>query len=60
MEEEAEELDEEGNESGYNGEEVAYDEYGEPIAPVRRTTLWWPVVLFLLSRYPIVPQLQLM
>ena len=24
------------------------------------TTLWWPVVLFLLSRYPIVPQLQLM
>ena len=23
-------------------------------------TLWWPVVLFLLSRYPVVPQLQSM
>jgi hypothetical protein len=23
-------------------------------------TLWWPVVLFMLSRYPVVPQLQRM
>ena len=54
------EVEEEGDDDDVGADDD--DEYGGGAArgASQRTALWWPVVLFLLSRYPIVPQLQLM
>lgn len=46
--------------TAYRREDVEEEEEDEDEDGSGREVLWWPVVLFMLSRYPLVPQLQVL